>query len=105
MMVSTVSVVFPVERSPMINSRCPRPIGMTPSMALMPVCTGLFTLPRVATFGATRSIALVFSALTGPFPSSGRPSGSTTRPNSAFPTGTSAILPVHLTSSPSLSLL
>ena len=38
--------------------------------------------------GAGRSIGSSVSAATGPLPSSGRPSGSTTRPSSADPTGT-----------------
>ena len=32
--------VLPVLRSPMINSRWPRPMGVIESMALMPVCSG-----------------------------------------------------------------
>ena len=39
----------------------------------------------------------------GPLSSSGRPSGSTTRPSSAAPTGTSTTRPVVLTVSPSLT--
>ena len=40
MIVSMQIVVLPVERSPMISSRWPRPIGIIASMAMMPVCTG-----------------------------------------------------------------
>ena len=40
MMVSNAMVVLPVWRSPMINSRCPRPMGIMASMALIPVCMG-----------------------------------------------------------------
>ena len=40
----------------------------------------------------------------GPLPSSGLPSGSTTRPSTASPTGTLSSRPVLLTSSPSLIL-
>ena len=40
MMVSTAIVDLPVARSPMINSRCPRPIGTIASMAMIPVWTG-----------------------------------------------------------------
>ena len=43
MMVSMPIVVLPVERSPMINSRWPRPIGIIASIAMMPVCTGWLT--------------------------------------------------------------
>ncbi len=41
MMVSTAMAVLPVPRSPMISSRCPRPMGIIESMALMPVCRRL----------------------------------------------------------------
>ena len=40
MIVSMQIVVLPVERSPMISSRWPRPIGIIASIAMMPVCTG-----------------------------------------------------------------
>src|ERR1039458_9845157 len=43
MMVSIAMAVLPVWRSPMINSRWPRPMGIMPSMALIPVCIGSFT--------------------------------------------------------------
>ena len=36
----------PVWRSPMMSSRCPRPIGTRLSTALMPVCIGSFTEMR-----------------------------------------------------------
>src|ERR1700721_2854102 len=42
-MVSTATVVLPVLRSPMMSSRCPRPIGVMASMALIPVCNGSLT--------------------------------------------------------------
>jgi hypothetical protein len=41
MIVSSAMAVLPVERSPMISSRWPRPIGIMASMALMPVCMRL----------------------------------------------------------------
>ena len=50
--------------------------------------------------GAGRSIGSSVSVATGPFPSSGRPSGSTTRPSSAGPTGTRTTSPVPRTVSP-----
>jgi hypothetical protein len=37
MIVSSAIAVLPVCRSPMINSRWPRPIGIIPSTALIPV--------------------------------------------------------------------
>ena len=52
MIVSIAIVVLPVARSPMINSRCPRPIGIIASIAMMPVCTGWLTLRRLITPGA-----------------------------------------------------
>ena len=102
MIVSIAIAVLPVWRSPMISSRWPRPIGISASIALMPVWTGVSTDLRTMTPGAIRSTGRVFVAAIGPLSSSGRPSGSTTRPSSAWPTGTSTTRPVVLTVSPSL---
>ena len=52
MMVSMAMVVLPVERSPMISSRWPRPIGIIASIAMMPVCTGCETDLRLMMPGA-----------------------------------------------------
>ena len=71
-------------------------------MALMPVWTGVSTDWRVMTPGAIRSAGRVFVRGMSPLPSSGLPSGSTTRPSSASPTGTSMTRPVVRTWSPSL---
>src|SRR6266542_1554240 len=101
MIASTATAVLPVWRSPMISSRCPRPIGVMASMALMPVCRGSFTGWRWTTDGAWTSRALVSSVSMAPLPSNGRPSGSMTRPRNWSPTGTERIRPVCLTSSPS----
>src|SRR5208337_3042704 len=49
---------------------------------------------------AEGSIGSNMSVTAGPFPSSGRPSGSTTRPRSAGPTGTRTTSPVRCTLSP-----
>src|SRR6201999_3696180 len=43
MIVSIAIAVLPVWRSPMISSRWPRPIGIIPSIAIRPVCTGSST--------------------------------------------------------------
>ena len=94
---------MPVERSPMISSRWPRPTFVIESIALTPVCSGSFTGWRSTTPGALNSSGRVSSVLIGPAPSSGRPSGSTTRPSSASPTGTLATRPVRLTGSPSFT--
>ena len=101
MIVSIAIDVLPVWRSPMISSRWPRPTGIIESIALRPVCIGSVTGWRWTTPGAlnsARRVSVVFSA---PLPSSGRPSGSTIRPSSASPTGTSSRRPVRLTMSPS----
>ncbi len=103
MIVSTAIAVLPVWRSPMISSRWPRPMGIMASMALIPVCTGVSTGWRTMTPGAMRSTGRVLVVSMGPLPSSGSPSGLTTRPISASPTGTSTTRPVVLTWSPSLS--
>ena len=102
MIVSRVMAVLPVWRSPMISSRWPRPIGISASMALTPVWTGVSTDLRTMTPGAMRSTGRVSFVAMGPLSSSGRPSGSTTRPSRAAPTGTSTTRPVVLTVSPSL---
>ena len=103
MIVSIAIAVLPVPRSPMISSRCPRPMGIIASIALIPVCSGSFTGCRTMIPGAADSTLRVVVARIGPMPSSGRPRGSTTRPISAGPTGTSSTRPVVRTSSPSLS--
>src|SRR3954464_13576158 len=43
MIVSTAIAVLPVWRSPMMSSRWPRPIGISPSIAFRPVCIGSVT--------------------------------------------------------------
>jgi len=43
MIVSSAIAVLPVWRSPMISSRCPRPIGIIESIAFSPVCIGCST--------------------------------------------------------------
>ena len=48
--------VLPVWRSPMISSRCPRPMGNMESMDKMPVCMGVFTGWRSMMPGAGLSI-------------------------------------------------
>ncbi len=95
--------VLPVERSPMISSRWPRPTFVIASIALIPVWSGSFTGCRAITPGALNSSGRVCSDSIGPRPSSGLPSGSTTRPSSASPTGTLATRPVRRTLSPSLT--
>ncbi len=67
MIVSTQMAVLPVWRSPMINSRCPRPIGIIASIGLMPVCTGRLTLLRSITPGAMRSMLRNFARGDRPF--------------------------------------
>jgi hypothetical protein len=52
MIVSMPMAVLPVWRSPMISSRCPRPMGIMASMALRPVWSGSFTERRSTTPGA-----------------------------------------------------
>ncbi len=52
MMVSSAMAVFPVWRSPIISSRCPRPIGIMLSIALRPVDMGSRTPWRSTTPGS-----------------------------------------------------
>lgn len=79
---------------------CPLPIGTMESMALIPVCSGVSTPFLEMTPDATRSTGRYLSVVIGHFPSIGCPSAFTTRPSSAFPTGTSTTRPVVLTVSP-----
>src|SRR3954470_6221570 len=103
--VSTATVVLPVLRSPMISSRCPRPIGVMASMALMPVCSGSCTGWRPTMPGACTSRRRVSGVAIGPLASRARPSESTTRPMRASPTGTERMRPVALTAPPSSTWL
>ena len=54
--------------------------------------------------GAARSIGSSDSAVMAPLPSSGRPSGSTTRPSRPGPTGTRTTSPVACTASPAATV-
>ena len=94
--------VLPVCLSPIISSRWPRPIGVKASIAVKPVWSGWWTDLRATIPGATLSIARDLSVIISPLPSIGRPVGLTIRPIRASPTGTEAILPVVLTTIPSL---
>ena len=103
MMVSTAIAVLPVCLSPMINSRCPRPIGIIASIALIPVCKGSFTGSLKITPGAFRSSGISYNCpLIGPLPSIGAPNVLITRPLIPSPTLIEAISPVRFTLSPSL---
>jgi hypothetical protein len=102
MMVSMATAVLPVWRSPMISSRWPRPIGTRLSSALSPVCIGSCTERRGMMPGALTSTRARCVVSIGPLPSIGLPSPSTTRPNKPLPTGTSTMVSVRLTVSPSL---
>src|SRR5918995_6016288 len=101
--VSIAIAVLPVERSPMMSSRWPRPMGIIESIAFSPVWRGSFTDCRLTTPGALNSRGRRSLVSIGPSPSSGSPSGSTTRPRSASPTGTLITSPVRRTGSPSLT--
>src|SRR5271166_882582 len=105
MIVSMITAVLPVWRSPMISSRWPRPIGISASIALRPVCTGSCTDLRGMMPGAFTSTRRRSELTIGPLPSIGLPSASTTRPSSMSPTGTSTMAPVRCTVSPSRIIL
>ena len=92
--------VLPVWRSPRINSRWPRPMGMSASMTMRPVWSGTVTGERSMMGAQGRSMGRRLVVVTGPLPSSGRPSGSITRPSNSSPTATSMTRPVRSTSSP-----
>ena len=100
-MVSMITAVLPVWRSPMISSRWPRPIGINASIAFRPVCIGSCTDLRGMIPGALTSTRLILASAIGPLPSIGTPRPSTTRPSRLGPIGTSTIEPVRDTVSPS----
>ena len=100
-MVSVAMVVLPVWRSPMMSSRCPLPMGIMESMALMPVWRGTVTDFLLIMPGAWCSMGRVSRQSMGPLPSMGLPSASTTRPISFSPTGTESTSPVRRTRLPS----
>src|SRR5512134_277446 len=102
MIVSVATAVFPVCRSPMMSSRCPRPIGIIASMAFRPVWSGSFTGCRLTMPGALISTRRKSFVSMGPRPSTGCPRALTTRPTMASPHGTSTMRPVRRTVSPSL---
>jgi hypothetical protein len=83
------TAVLPVCRSPMMSSRCPRPMGTMASMGLRPVCMGWLTDRRGKIPGALVEVRRRSLELMGPFPSMGFPRASRTRPRSSGPTGTS----------------
>ena len=90
-----------------MSSRCPRPIGIIASIALMPVWSGSCTGSRKITPGALRSSGIrMLSPRISPSPSSGVPIGSTTLPTSPSPAGMEAITPRRRTcmSSPTRSV-
>ena len=100
-MVSSTKAVFPICLSPMINSLCPRPIGIAASITLIPVAKGVFTDSLSITEGAGLSIGKRSFVAILPLPSKGSPKGFTTLPNNDSPTGTESTEPVLFTISPS----
>ena len=71
------------------------------SITFNPVINGWYTDFLVMTPGATLSIGRDLLLTIGSPPSTASPSAFTTLPSNASPTGTSTILPVRFTSSPS----
>src|SRR5688572_8428217 len=102
MKVSIATAVLPVWRSPMISSRWPRPIGTSASSAFRPVWTGSWTDLRGMMPGALTSTRRRSAASIGPLPSIGLPRPSSSRPRRPLPTGTSTMVSVRRTVSPSL---
>ena len=92
--------VLPVWRSPRINSRWPRPIGNERIDDFEAGLERHGDRRAVHDGRAGRSMGRRWLEATGPLPSSGRPSGSMTRPSNPSPTATSMTRPVRSTSSP-----
>ena len=101
MMASKAMAVLPVPRSPMISSRCPRPMGVRASTILRPVCIGSWTFLRSMIPGALISMRRISSATMAGPPSRGFPKASTTRPSRPLPVGTEAWTLVRRATSPS----
>ena len=101
-MASIATAVLPVCLSPIINSLCPRPIGIIASTAAIPVCNGSVTGCLATTPRALRSIGKNCVDWIAPLPSIGIPNGVTTLPRNSSPTGIEATRLVRLTVSPSL---
>ena len=76
-------------------------MGMSESMDLMPVCIGSCTGLRPVMPGAWISMRLGIGLDSGPLPSTGSPSGLTTRPSRPSPTGIDRMSPVACTGWPS----
>src|SRR5918996_5056207 len=102
MIASIATALLPTPRSPMISSRWPRPTFVIESIALTPVMSGSFTGWRSTTPGALNSSGRLSLVSIVPAPSSGLPSGSTTRPSRASPTGMLTTWPVRRRGPPSL---
>ncbi len=91
-------------RSPMISSRCPRPIGIAASMASTPVHKVFSTFRRSMISGAGRNNGSLSPPKRGGPSSSGLPKGSRIRPSASGPTPSSGNRPVPTTPSPSQTL-
>ena len=83
-MASIATAVLPVWRSPIINSRCPRPIGTKASIAFKPVCIGSWTDLRGIIPGLWLQHGWNWVVSKGSLPSIGLPRASTTRPSNSF---------------------
>ena len=101
-MVPSATDVLPVERSPIINSRCPRPIGIMASIALIPVWSGCETDLRGMMPGAFFSRSMCLSAEIAEPPSIGRPRESMVRPIISSETPTDRMRWVRRTVAPAL---
>ena len=99
---SIATWVLPVCLSPIINSLCPLPIGTRASIALIPVSIGSWTDFLAITPVATLSIGYFSLDAISHIPSIGLPKESTTLPIISGHTGTSKVLAVAFTFSPSL---
>ena len=94
------SVLLPTPLPPNKPILCPRPQVRSPSIAVTPVPSGVVIDARDSGFSAEGRSGKSSVVVSGPRSSSGRPRPSTTRPNSASPTGTEPVLPPVTTMSP-----
>jgi hypothetical protein len=100
---SRAIAVLPVCRSPIISSRCPRPIGIRASTTFKPVSRGCATLSRDITSGAAIFIKRSSTNSRAPFSSAGSTRALNTRPTNLSPTFTLTIFLVRQTLSPTFT--
>lgn len=87
------SVLLPTPDGAKMPTRWPTPSVISPSITRTPVGNGVSISLRASGFGGSCWVDTQVAPVTGPRSSSGRPSPSSTRPNSASPTANTCSRP------------